>query len=697
MTYSWWNLPKKPGPGGPPCEGGVNTANGRGTLLGNTSGSQNAAHGSEALLFNIDGNNNTASGYDALYHNKSGSYNTADGWNALYGNVGGLFNVALGAGAGGAPTNGFFNIHIGNAGLENDNHVLRLGTKDQQTATFIAGIYGTTVTNGAVVCVDSTGQLGTGANVFLSDKDLLLRGSADSNHGLGWYGQGKSFGGISVDGPMLYGYGGGGLGTIHGGTNAALVWTSAGNVGIGCVPQDFRLDVQGDVRLNLHDLFLGQDRFHGLGWYGAGKLFAGGNVDGPVLYGYSGGGLGSTGNGSTSLALAWNKNGSVAIDPLGANGGALLPGLTFGWDSGEGIASKRSSGGNQWGLDFFTGYQTRLTITQGGKVGIGTATPATALDVNGSVTLSGSLNLPAAPTIYAGGDTLLHVGENGNFFAGSQAGNLADTTIWNWGNTGIGQAALANSSNSALNTAVGWQTLNHHTNGSANTALGSQALFYHLRGGDNTVVGSGAVYSLTNGSDNIVLGSGAGYNLFNGSHNILIGNSGKFVEDGTIRLGTAGTHDTTYIAGLFGRTAAFGVPVYVTDLGQLGTLPSSRRFKQDIQEMGEASKGLLALRPVTFQYRSDIDPHATPQFGLIAEEVEQVNPDLVVRDEQGRVNAVRNEAVNAMLLNEFLKHHRKLEDLGRKVEVQQAENAELKRELTDLKHWVEQLVRESRP
>jgi len=151
-------------------------------------------------------------------------------------------------------------------------------------------------------------------------------------------------------------------------------------------------------------------------------------------------------------------------------------------------------------------------------------------------------------------------------------------------------------------------------------------------------------------------------NLTTGDFNIAIGNLGVAGESRRIRIGTRGTQTRTFIAGISGVTVPNGVGVIVNPNGQLGTVVSSERFKDAIKPMDIASEAILALKPVTFYYKHEIDPNGIPQFGLVAEDVEKVNPDLVARDEQGRPYTVRYEAVNAMLLNEFLKEHRTVQE-----------------------------------
>jgi hypothetical protein len=229
-------------------------------------------------------------------------------------------------------------------------------------------------------------------------------------------------------------------------------------------------------------------------------------------------------------------------------------------------------------------------------------------------------------------------------------------------NTATGGAALLSNADGTGNTATGRAAMGLGTSGSQNTATGWQTMFNNT-GDDNTADGAFALYSNTTGSGNIALGFNAGINLTKGNNNIIIGNEGVAHESNRIRIGTQGTHKRTFIAGIYGVAAAKGVAVYVNSSGQLGTLTSSARFKQNIRAMGDASDALLSLRPVTFRYKKEIDPEGIPQFGLVAEDVEKVNPDLVARDAQGKVYTVRYEAVNAMLLNEFLKEHSNVQKL----------------------------------
>jgi hypothetical protein len=228
-------------------------------------------------------------------------------------------------------------------------------------------------------------------------------------------------------------------------------------------------------------------------------------------------------------------------------------------------------------------------------------------------------------------------------------------------NTAQGAFTLMDNISGRANTAVGTAALQHNTD-DFNTAFGSTALLNNTTGFRNTAIGVQALGNLVSGFDNIAIGLNAGFSLNSGeARNIDIDNSGVAGENQTIRIGSLQTR--TFIAGIHGVSEGGMaiLPVYINSEGQLGTSASSRRFKKEIQPMDKGSEVILQLKPVTFQYRND--NASTPQFGLIAEEVAEVNPDLVVRDKDGQIYTVRYEAVNAMLLNEFLKQHRKLEEV----------------------------------
>jgi len=229
-------------------------------------------------------------------------------------------------------------------------------------------------------------------------------------------------------------------------------------------------------------------------------------------------------------------------------------------------------------------------------------------------------------------------------------------------NTANGAFALLNNVGADDNTATGYEALLNNATGAGNTAVGFLALSGNTGGSANTAVGNQALLATTTGNGNVALGFGAGAQQTTGSDNVYIG---------TGMQGVAGESDACYIANIFGQTSASGIAVFVNSSGKLGTSTSSRRFKQDVKPMNESSEALFELTPVTFRYKKEIDPQGKSQFGLVAEDVEKVNPDLVVRDKDGKPYTVRYDAVNAMLLNEFLKEHKKVEE-------QQARIAQLK-------------------
>src|SRR5262249_36431662 len=297
----------------------------------------------------------------------------------------------------------------------------------------------------------------------------------------------------------------------------------------------------------------------------------------------------------------------------------------------------------------------------------------------------------------ASGDSALYSNTTGSNNTAVGAAALFSNTTAN-GNTAIGDSALFNNTTGSGNTATGELALLYNTTGTANTANGVEALLGNTTGNGNTASGVSALLGNTSGNgntangvnallsnttgnrntgdgsatlennttggNNIAVGYGAGFRLTTGNHNIDIGNPGFGGEANTIRIGAVQDQMATFIAGISGATVPTGVAVIVDADGHLGTTTSSARFKQAIKPMDESSEAIFALQPVTFRYKKELDPQGIPQFGLVAEEVEKVNPGLVARDAEGRPYGVRYEAVNAMLLNEFLKEHRVVREQG---------------------------------
>ena len=252
-------------------------------------------------------------------------------------------------------------------------------------------------------------------------------------------------------------------------------------------------------------------------------------------------------------------------------------------------------------------------------------------------------------------------------------------------NTATGEGALFLNTTGSQNTADGVFALGNNTEASQNTAIGFEALIFNTTGASNTSVGYNSLLNNVSGNNNIALGALAGENLAAGSNNIYIGNPGGAGDSSTIRIGTRPTHKNTFIAGINGATVGNGVAVFISPNGHLGTITSSARFKEAVKPMGQSSEALLSLKPVTFRYKKELDPQAIPQFGLVAEDVAKVDPDLVARDESGKPYSVRYEAVNAMLLNEFLKEHRKVEEQESALTKQGTEIAGLKSTVAELK------------
>ena len=254
-------------------------------------------------------------------------------------------------------------------------------------------------------------------------------------------------------------------------------------------------------------------------------------------------------------------------------------------------------------------------------------------------------------------------------------------------NNAIGRDALAFDTTGSFNEAMGVNALIFNDTGSGNIAIGDDALFNNVSGSGNTGVGGAALVNAT-GSQNTALGTNAGVNQGSGSNNIYIGDTGSDNESNVIAIGALAATGTAYtdcfIGGIFGNPNP-GVAVFIDSAGHLSTTASSARFKDDIKPMANASESIFALKPVTFRYKKEYNVKGAQQFGLVAEEVAKVNPDLVFLGRDGKPYTVRYEQVNAMLLNEFLKEHKKVQE-------QQASIAELKSTVTQQQKGMEVLT-----
>jgi len=270
------------------------------------------------------------------------------------------------------------------------------------------------------------------------------------------------------------------------------------------------------------------------------------------------------------------------------------------------------------------------------------------------------LNTADSNTAVGAAALLLNTTGTENTAVGSQA-LLANTE--GHGNTAIGASALSANTTDGFNTATGADALLHNTSG-LNTANGADALFSNTQGNTNTAIGYHALFANTTGVGNLALGGNAGDAQTTGNYNVYIGDV----------AGVAGESSHTYIRNInFTSVSGGGTDTVTVNLttGLLGHLTSSRRYKEEIKPMDKASEALYRLKPVTYRYKKEIDPTQSPAFGLIAEEVAQVNHELVACNAEGQPESVHYEMVNAMLLNEFLKEHKKVEEQGEIIAKQQ--------------------------
>jgi hypothetical protein len=336
---------------------------------------------------------------------------------------------------------------------------------------------------------------------------------------------------------------------------------------------------------------------------------------------------------------------------------------------------------------------TRITTLQS-KLNLGVSSTFAGTGA-GNLTVTGSDNTGLGANALFGdtsgafntatGSGALQHNTTGNSNTASGANALQSNLAGN-GNTATGVNALMTNGGGGVNTAMGLNAMMGNTTGSSNTASGFGALSSNTTGSDNVAVGQSALGNNTTGGDNIAIGNGAGLNQTTGNFNIYIGAAGVAAESNTLRINTTTGLAATFIAGISGATVVAGGTVLVDANGHLGTNPSSRRFKDDIADMGEASSALMKLRPVTFHYKIDKNPKGrTLQYGLVAEEVATVAPGLVAHSADGKIESVYYQFLAPMLLNEYQKQQRTITAQTARIaqlEKQSAEIAELKQQLT---------------
>jgi hypothetical protein len=392
----------------------------------------------------------------------------------------------------------------------------------------------------------------------------------------------------------------------------------------------------------------------------------------------------NTGTGNNALYSNTEGNGNTAIGDL-----VLYSNTTGSENTATGANAlynnTTGTGNTATGFNSLVNNTTGIQNTANGHSALGNNTTGSENTAVGFFALVG-FNTGDHNTA-VGGFSLSNNTTGGQNTAAGHGSLAFNTTGEN--NSAVGFNTMVSNTSGSYNTATGDGALGSNDTGNFNTADGDVALTNNISGSFNTGLGRLALYQNTSGTGNIAIGESAGFNLTTGDNNIDIGNFGVADESHTIRIGapdcmcgpggSVGGQTDTYIAGIFGSGTSGGIGVYVDADGKLGTVSSSERFKKEIKPMDKTSESLLALKPVTFQYKND--SKGIPQFGLIAEEVAKVNPSLVVHDRKGEIYSVRYEAVNAMLLNEFLKEHRTVQELQAARADEQKEIAELKQQL----------------
>jgi hypothetical protein len=606
--------------------GASNTATGFNALRANTNGNHNVAVGNIALAANTTGGSNTATGSMALSLNTIGSQNTATGVSGLTNNTTGADNTATGA-------NALFANNAGNFNTASGVSALNVNTSgSSNVATGKQALFNNTTGSSNVAVGTSAGSnASTGSNnIYLGANTAGVAGESGAIY-------------LGVQGTQTKTVIAGIRGTTVSGGEMVVI-DAAGRLGSGPVTPGANSIGSNEV---IDDSLTSSDL--GPNSVGSSELTADSVTADKVAFNYAA----STTEGGAASNLACVG----CVD-----------------------ASEVSFGFAGTGANTFTGQQT----IDAGNLDLDTSTAST-----GNITKN---NL-----------RFLHNFGTENVFVGAGSGNFTMTGIRN---TGVGFQALMNDTTGFTNTAVGSQALFNNATGGNNTALGATALGANTIGNNNAAVGAGALGDSTTGLGNSALGTGALNRNTSGSYNVGVGLSagglgdtgsnniylganvvGVAGESNTMYLGKVGTQTKTLIAGVRNITTgvADAIPVVIDSNGQLGTVSSSIRFKEDIRDMADASRRLLKLRPVTFRYTQAYINGAKPiQYGLIAEEVAEVFPELAVRGADGQVETVHYETLNVLLLNELQQQIRRNERQEQLNDDQQRRIEALERKLNAL-------------
>lgn len=471
---------------------------------------------------------------------------------------------------------------------------------------------------------------------------------------------------------MRFGKGGSGLYNPFGFVEQMRIQSSTGNVGIGTQAPGSKLDVNGSVNMTGSLRYLGSPVLQlpaGIENIGLGILALSSNTIGNFNTAIGNSALqnNTTGSSNTATGLSSLRNNTTGIGNT-ADGASALGSNTNGSDN-TAIGAAALAVNTTGGANTATGEEALLNNTTGS---FNTASGYSALSQNQTGDGSTAIGYEAlkfnstGPFNTAAGYQALHLNTTGGANTAMGSSALVNNSAGN-SNTAIGVTALSTNTTGSGNTAIGASALFDNETGLNNTASGTGALLNNVTGNNNTAMGLGALSNNIDGSGNIGIGYQAGSVFASHNNSIYIGNAGAFGDaNATIRIGTGGTQFSFFAAGIRGVTtgANDAIPVVIDSSGQLGTVSSSRRFKDDIADMGEASRGLMRLRPVTYRYKKPFADGSKPiQYGLIAEEVSEVYPDLVAHSADGQIETVKYQVLDSMLLNEVQRQQAEIRGL----------------------------------